>query len=185
MSRLAFVMVAAAFLAPTLVGQRGQDTQGAYSAVAMGTGGGVGGKSMHFDFRISSYTTDEEVDQLAALLKEKGPDALRRAMEKLDVGRIRPTSGVGNQIAVARKRQDGSNTVITVSPRDKCPSLNCTETAERQTTRSDSCKLSWMKRAREPAKSWRLRRFGSTKRKGTTRLRATAINTSKLSTFVP
>lgn len=74
----------------------------------------MGGKSMHFDFWVSRYTTDEEVDQLAALLKEKGPDALRRAMEKLDVGRIRPTSGVGNQIAVARKRQDGSNTVITV-----------------------------------------------------------------------
>ena len=114
MSRLAFVLVAAAFLAPTVLGQGREDTQGAYSAVALGTGGSVGGKSMLFDFRISSYTTDEEVDQLAALLKEKGPDALRRAMEKLDVGRIRSTSSVGNQIAVARKRQDGSNTVITV-----------------------------------------------------------------------
>jgi len=117
MSRLAFVLVAAAFLAPTVLGQGREDTQGAYSAVAMGTGGGVGGKSMQFDFRISTCTTDEEVDQLAALLKEKGPDGLRRAMEKLNVGRIRPTSSVGNQIAVARKRQDGSNTVITVTAR--------------------------------------------------------------------
>ena len=48
------------------------------------------------------------------LLKEKGPDAIRRAMEKLDVGRINPTGSVGNQIAVARKRQDGSDTIVTV-----------------------------------------------------------------------
>jgi hypothetical protein len=47
-------------------------------------------------------------------LKEKGPDALRSATEKLDVGRINPTGSVGNQIAVARKRQEGSDTIITV-----------------------------------------------------------------------
>jgi hypothetical protein len=33
----------------------------AYSGVAMGTGGSVGGKSMQFDFRITQYTTDQEV----------------------------------------------------------------------------------------------------------------------------
>ena len=35
-------------------------------------------------------------------------------MEKLDVGRINPTGSVGNQVAVARKRQAGSDTIITV-----------------------------------------------------------------------
>ena len=35
-------------------------------------------------------------------------------MEKLDVGRINPTGSVGNQIAVARKRQVGSDTIITI-----------------------------------------------------------------------
>jgi hypothetical protein len=64
--------------------------------------------------RINRYATDEEIDQLAELLKEKGPDALRRALEKLDVGRINPVGSVGNQIAVARKRQIGSDTVITL-----------------------------------------------------------------------
>jgi len=85
-----------------------------YMGVAMGTGGSVGAKSIGFDFRVNRYTTDEEVDQLAALLKEKGQDALRRAMEKLDVGRVNPVGSTGNQIAVARKKQVGTETVITI-----------------------------------------------------------------------
>jgi len=86
----------------------------AYSAVAMGTGGSVGGKSMQFDFRITQYTSDDEVNNYAEILKEKGPDALRRVLEKQDVGRINPTGRTGNQIAVARRRQEGSDTVITM-----------------------------------------------------------------------
>jgi len=46
--------------------------------------------------------------------EDKGPDALRRALEKQDVGRINPVGRTGNQIAVARKRQEGSETVITL-----------------------------------------------------------------------
>lgn len=37
---------------------------------------------MKFDFRINRYTTDEDLEKLAELLKEKGPDALRSALEK-------------------------------------------------------------------------------------------------------
>jgi len=86
----------------------------AYSGVAIGTGGSVGGKSIHFDFRIAQYTTDEEVQQFAQLVKEKGTDALRRALEKEDKGRISPVGSTGNQIAVARKRQQGADTIITI-----------------------------------------------------------------------
>lgn len=86
----------------------------AYSGVAIGTGGSVGGRSMGFDFRINRYTTDEEVQKFAELVKEKGTAALRRALEKEDVGQISPRGRVGNQIAVARKRQVGSDTVITL-----------------------------------------------------------------------
>jgi hypothetical protein len=86
----------------------------AYSAVAMGTGGTVGGKSIPFDFRITEYTTDEEVQNFADLVKEKGTDALRRALEKEDKGRISPVTSTGNQIAVARKRQEGADTIITI-----------------------------------------------------------------------
>ena len=114
MTKIAMVILGVAFIISPLMGQDKQATQEAYSGTAIGTGGAAGGKSIGFDLRINRYTTDEEVDQLATLLQQKGPDALRRAMEKLDVGRINPTGSVGNQIAVARKRQDGSDTIVTV-----------------------------------------------------------------------
>jgi hypothetical protein len=86
----------------------------AYSGVAVGTGGGAGGKTAQFDFRITQYTTDEEVQKFAQLVKEQGTDALRRALEKEDKGRINVVGSTGNQIAVARKRQQGSDTIITI-----------------------------------------------------------------------
>jgi hypothetical protein len=112
--KIAMLILGAVFIISPLLGQEGKTAQEAYTGTALGTGGAVGAKSIGFDFRVSRYTSDEEVDQLATLLKEKGPDALRRAMEKLDVGRINPTGSVGNQIAVARKRQVGPDTVITI-----------------------------------------------------------------------
>jgi hypothetical protein len=83
-----------AFVCFFLLASYGQDEKKqpeAYSGVAMGTGGSVGGKSTLFDFRIASYTTDEEVDNFAALLKGKGQDALRNALEKkkTEAGSIR------------------------------------------------------------------------------------------------
>jgi hypothetical protein len=86
----------------------------AYSGVAMGTGGGVGGKSIQFDFRITQYTTDEDVQKFAQLVKDNGANALRRALEKEDKGRVNAVGSTGNQIAVARKRQQGPDTVITI-----------------------------------------------------------------------
>jgi hypothetical protein len=113
MPKLALFVVAVALLVPVVAAQEGQ-TEERYSAVAMGTGGSMGGKTLNFDFRITRYATDEEVDQLATLLKEKGQDALRRELEKLDAGRINPVMTTGNQIALARKRQAGSDTIITI-----------------------------------------------------------------------
>src|SRR6516162_9245611 len=113
--RLALVLaLGIATIFPASYGQDENKGPEAYSAVAIGTGGSVGGKSKQFDFRISKYTTDEELDKYAETLKEQGPDALRRALEKVDIGRINPVGRVENQIAVARKRQDGSDTVITI-----------------------------------------------------------------------
>jgi hypothetical protein len=86
----------------------------AYSGVAIGTGGSVGGKTISFDLRVAQYTTDEELQNFAQLLKDEGTDALRRALEKEDKGRINPVGSTGNQIAVARKRQQGSETIITI-----------------------------------------------------------------------
>jgi len=69
---------------------------------------------MQFDFRIAQYTTDEEVQKFAVLVKGKGTDALRRALEKEDKGRINAVGSTGNQIAVAGKRQQGMHTIITI-----------------------------------------------------------------------
>jgi hypothetical protein len=114
LSRFALV-VGCLFLSSSFAGA-GQDkpSPDAYSGVAMGTGGGVGGKTIQFDFRITQYTTDEEVQKFAQLVKEKGTDALRRALEKEDKGRINAVGSTGNQVAVARKRQQGENTIITI-----------------------------------------------------------------------
>jgi hypothetical protein len=86
----------------------------AYTGVAVGTGGSVGAKTISFDFRVTQYTTDEELQNFAQLVKDKGTDALRRALEKEDKGRISAVGSTGNQIAVARKRQQGSETIITI-----------------------------------------------------------------------
>jgi hypothetical protein len=86
----------------------------AYSGVAMGTGGSVGARSIQFDFRISEYTTDEDLTKFATLLKEKDSDALRRALEKENKGRLNPAGRLGNDIALARKRQQGTDTIITI-----------------------------------------------------------------------
>ena len=114
MKKIGMLILGVAFAISPLWCQRETTSQETYTGRAIGSGGPAGGKSIGFDFRVNRYTTDEEVDQLATLLKEKGPDALRRAMEKLDVGRINPTGSVGNQVAVARKRQAGADTIITL-----------------------------------------------------------------------
>ena len=97
-------------LAPRCYGQKPD----AYSAVAIGTGGPAGGKSIQFDFRITRYTTDQELMKYVELLKTGGADALRKALEKEDVGRLAPMAGIGNQVALARKRQAGADTIITI-----------------------------------------------------------------------
>jgi hypothetical protein len=89
-----------------------------YSAVAMGTGGSVGAKTMNFDVRITSYTTDAEVQKFANLLKAKGQDALLSALQDEDKGRLLPVGSTGNQIAIARTRTaDGVTTVTIVTTR--------------------------------------------------------------------
>lgn len=112
MSKLVRLLTFVAFLTSSLLGQDAKPE--AYTAVAIGTGGAVSAKTMNFDFRINRFATDAEIQELAALLKEKGQDALRSALEKLDAGRINPVFSTGNQIAIARKRRVGPDTIITI-----------------------------------------------------------------------
>jgi len=114
LSRIVAV-VACLFVSLSIIGVAQDKTSPeAYSGIAIGTGGAAGGKSIHFDFRITQYTTDEEVQKFAQLVKAGGTDALRRALEKEDKGRINAVGSTGNQIAVARKRQQGTDTIITI-----------------------------------------------------------------------
>jgi hypothetical protein len=85
-----------------------------YAATWAVTGGTAGGKTMPIDIRINRFNTDEDVMKFAELLKEGGPDALRRALEKEDVGQISPTGRVGTPIAVARKLKSGNKTIVRV-----------------------------------------------------------------------
>jgi hypothetical protein len=89
-------------------------TPEAYTGVAIGTGGSVGGRSASFDFRITSYTTDDELASYAQLLKDKGQNALTDTLWKQDKGRFNLVGSTGNEIAVARKRQQGEKTIITI-----------------------------------------------------------------------
>jgi len=114
------MVVVAAVSIPKLFGQRTTPEE-AYSAFAMATGDSVSAKAMQFAFMVKRFATDDEIDKLAWILKEKGPDALRRELERLNTGRIRPVQRVGNQIALARKCQDGPDTVITIVTAQQMP----------------------------------------------------------------
>jgi hypothetical protein len=107
-------LLAAVILVSLSVGAKAQEkmTPDAYTGVAMGTGGSVGGRSLSFDFRVTSYTTDQELESFAQLLKEKGADALERTLEKENKGRVNPVGTTGNPIVIARKRQQGDKTII-------------------------------------------------------------------------
>jgi len=84
----------------------------AYSGVVIGTGGTIGGRSMTIDIRIDRHTTDQEVAEYIAILKEKGQDQLRRTLEKAEVGRISPAVAVGTQLAIARVFEIAEGKVI-------------------------------------------------------------------------
>jgi hypothetical protein len=85
-----------------------------YSAVWVVTGGGAGGSTVSMDIRISKYNTEQDIKKFADLLKEGGPDRLRGALEKEDVGQISATGRVGVPIALARKIVKGNKTIVRV-----------------------------------------------------------------------
>ena len=85
----------------------------AWTAVAQ-TAQTTGPQQVQFNFTVTKWSTQNEIQQLGAILKEKGQDALVAELEKLDAGRINKVGDTGNQIAVAEKWQDGDKTVITM-----------------------------------------------------------------------
>jgi len=82
-----------------------------YSATAIVSGGGAAGM-VSLNILIDSYTPDAEVLRLAEILKSQGPDALAKAIDKSERGRIAPVARIGNDINVARTFQTEKGRVI-------------------------------------------------------------------------
>ncbi len=113
MSRKIVALIAFACLWSAGVSRVAKAQDEAYSAIAQ-TSSGSGGKQVQFNFTITKWSTQDEIKQLGAILKDKGQDALLDELKKLDAGRIRTLSDTGSPIAIAEKWQDGDETVITL-----------------------------------------------------------------------
>jgi hypothetical protein len=109
----AAALAAALLLLSTTIGQEKTKPE-QYSAVWAVVGGTAGGTTVSIDIRINRYNTDADVQKFAEQLKEFGADALRRAMEKEDVGQLSPVGRVGVPIAIARKLTQGKKTIVRV-----------------------------------------------------------------------
>lgn len=78
------------------------------ATVANPVGGGTSPVMIHID----RYSADEQVQKLAGILRDKGPDALRDALWDLEAGYIRVGGGLGYPIAVARSRPAENGRVV-------------------------------------------------------------------------
>jgi hypothetical protein len=91
-----------------------------YAAVAFGQSGSVAGKSFGLTVYVDEVTNDGEAQEMAATLKNKGPDALLSMMEGMkDKGRVAPTGSVGTGMRVVRihPAKDGGHKIILVTDR--------------------------------------------------------------------
>jgi hypothetical protein len=91
-----------------------------FAATAFGQAGAMAGKSFGANIYITGWTTDQQVQDYISVLKEKGPDGLVSAMEKVsDVGRLSPTGFVGSGFRFARYRPtaDGGLHIVMVTNR--------------------------------------------------------------------
>ena len=105
-SLLTAALIAGAALAAPLLAQSGGERFTA--TVANPVGGGTSPVMIYIDH----YSTDTEVQKLAGILRDKGPDALRDALWDLEAGYIRIGGGLGYPIAVARSKPSDKGRVI-------------------------------------------------------------------------
>ena len=76
-----------------------------FTATAFGQGGMFSGKSVLLNIYINNYTTDEEVQELSATLKNKGSDALLDAVQRMkESGRVSTVASTGWRVPVVRQR---------------------------------------------------------------------------------
>jgi hypothetical protein len=91
-----------------------------YSAVAIGQAGATAGKTFSLAISVQELTSDGEVDELVATLRNKGQDGLVSAMENIkDKGRVAPTGSVGTGMRLVRIRpgKDGGQHIVLATNR--------------------------------------------------------------------
>jgi hypothetical protein len=106
-------LAAGLLLVPAAFGQDKPKSDN-YTAVWVVTGGSAGGSRVPINVHVDRYNTDEEINSYAQLLMKSGPDGLRGALEKEDVGQYSPVGRVGTPLAIARRLAKGEKTVIRV-----------------------------------------------------------------------
>jgi hypothetical protein len=75
-----------------------------FSATAFGQAGMFGGKSVSLNVYIADYSSNQEVEDLAAILKTNGSDGLLKAVRKMkEKGRVSTTGRTGWRISVVRQ----------------------------------------------------------------------------------
>ena len=76
-----------------------------YAATALGQSGSLAGKNFGLNIYIDATTSNGDVDEMIAILKQKGQDGLVSKMEgSKDLGRVAPTGSVGTGMRFARFR---------------------------------------------------------------------------------
>jgi hypothetical protein len=76
-----------------------------FSATAFGQGGLFAGKSVGLNIYVTDYSSDQEVQDLAATLQSKGSDALLKAIQKMkEKGRVAATGYTGWRVPIVRQR---------------------------------------------------------------------------------
>jgi len=91
-----------------------------YAATAIGQAGVAAGKMFSLNIYVDGVTSDGEIEELASILKHKGPDGLLSALEDMkDKGRVAPVGSVGTGVRVVRihSTKGGGKRIVLVTNR--------------------------------------------------------------------
>ena len=101
-TRILLVLFLIGLFLPLTVAFSEEKKSEVFGATAVTTTGT--GRRVSIKIYINSYTPDEEVVQLANLLKTQGPDATLNALHKMDRGRLAPIRKTGTTVGFIRTR---------------------------------------------------------------------------------
>jgi hypothetical protein len=113
MLRLRYLAAALIFAALTVTNACAQETKppvpAQYAATAIGQSGSLAGTSFGMNIYIDGTTSNGDVDELIAVLKQKGQNGLVSKMEdSKDLGRVAPTGSVGTGMRFVRIRPNNN-----------------------------------------------------------------------------